>query len=1022
MLKIVLGRISSGKTYAVIDEIGKRINSSLPSVLIVPDRVTYNFEQRLCRQNGINGFIDAQVCSFNRFAQNIISYCGKSRKAFLDDCTRLMALRRCISEVSDDFLVFKNASKRKGFTKRCLNMISTLENCGYSHEDLISVIGKLPDGMLKYKLHDTALIYDKYSALLEKGYTDNSDRLACACALLPEYEPLKSSVVYIDGFDVFTSRLYSFIGGLIKECDVVIALSSSLGEKDREAYEIHETTLKKIIALAKEADIEYKIEYVHGADREKSDEIRFTEDNFYSSSPKAYSGTAENISFNYFQSPEDEVYFVARDIAKKVRSGARFRDFAVLCGDSEKYSPLVSGIFARLEIPVYTDKKHDITSHPVALYLFSLFSLITSGFPPEAVCDMLLSSLTSFSRDECDRFISFIREAGIRGNEIENGLSFMRGDEEKQADFAVLRERLIEPIKEFKVRIYGAKTAREMSGICYDFLTRQEIYQRIDSLVDKYENMGEYGLSDVSSQLWNTAIRLLEDAADIFEDDTVTVSEFAEALREGFNATLISTIPSVLDSVTFGSLEAAREQGVTDTYIIGTNDGIIPAVFNDERLVTVKEGELLAQLGFELAHSAGTEDARMRYNMYSAFCSPKSRLTVSCPIFSSSGSALAPSYVFSRFFSLFPENKPVSHKKLTSEEILESPYTKDELILAAAKDKITSPRAQAIFESSSEEFDTVRFIKEKNESISPEVAKALYSNTLSVSRLESFSVCPLAHFIQSGLKPNEIKEYAFDFRDCGNVFHSTLERFVKQTADKSCLTREECTEIAEKIFDEEAEKVHFGAMTATSRQRAFNKILKNTATQCAWKINGQLEFFEPLGTEIHFGHGDIPPIKVETDYGTLYLKGFIDRADKAEKNGKTYIRVVDYKTGTEKFDRNIDGKHLQLAVYMNALLNANEAHPAEAFYMLLNDEKIALSGIYSTDFEQESELGKNSGLDEENFIGYLNKTNEKVLELANGMLSGNINADSENGGCRYCTFAPVCGKRINTETEVSDSE
>ena len=1016
MLRIIRGRISSGKTHAIIDEIGKRIENSLPSVLIVPDRVTYNFEQRLCRQNNINGFIDAQVYSFNRFAQNVISYCGKGRKTFLDDCTRLMALRRCISEVSDGFLVFKNASKRKGFTKRCLNMISTLENCGYSYADLISVTEKLPDGMLKYKLHDTALIFDKYSALLEKGYTDNSDRLACARALLPEYEPIKNAVVYIDGFDVFTSRLYSFIGGLIKECDVVIALSSACDRNDREAYEIHETTLKKIIALAKDENVDYKTEYSGNTDNEKSEEIRFIENNFYSVSPEKYNGKAENVSLDYFQSPEDEVYFVARDIAKKVREGARYRDFAVLSGDTEKYSPIVNNVFSRLEIPVYTGKKHDIASHPVALYLFSLFSCITSGFPPEAVCDLLLSSLTGFTRDECDRFISFIREAGIRGSEIERGLAFKRGSEEKQADFAVLRERLVEPIKEFKVRLNSAKTAREMSGICYDFLTEQGIYGRIDSLVDKYENMGEYSLSDVSSQLWNTAIKLLEDVADIFEDDCLTVSEFAETLREGFTSTLISTIPSVLDSVTFGSLEAAREQGVTDTYVIGANDGIIPAIFNDERLVTVKEGEILAEKGFELAHSAGTEDARMRYNMYSAFCSPKTRLTVSCPIFSSSGSPLAPSYVFSRFENLFPKNKPVSHRPLTNGEILENPYTKDELILAAAKDKIVSERSKAIFEDSADDFDTIRFIKEKSESIPPEITKLLYSSTLSVSRLESFAQCPLAHFIECGLKPEEIKDYSFNQLDMGNVFHSTLERFVKETAKNKDMDREECAGVTEKIFDEETEKVHFGAMTATSRQRAFNKLLKNIAAECAWKVKNQLASFEPIGTEIQFGRENIPPIEVETDYGSLYLTGKIDRADKAEKDGDTYIRIVDYKTGKVDFNKDRE-KHLQLAVYMNALLNAEKARPAEAFYMLLSDGNVKLSGIYSTDFESESELGKNSGKSEESFIEYLNSVNETVCALANDMFSGNIKADSEKGGCRYCTFAPVCGKRAKKGDE-----
>lgn len=1020
MLKIILGRISSGKTEKIIDVIGERIKKSQSSVLIVPDRVTYNFEQRLCSQLNVNGFIDAEVCSFNRFASNILSYCGKGRKIFSDDCMRMMMLRRCINASFDSFLLFKSASKRKGFVKRCLNMISTLENCGYSPKDIFAVAETLPDGVLKYKLHDTALIYEKYIELLSHGYTDNSDRLLSAQNALGECDFLSETVIFIDGFDVFTSRLLSFITALMNKCDVVIALSSSCGESDRDAYEIHENTLKKIVSAAKENNVEIKYEFASLTGKTKSDEINFIANNFFSPVQNYFQQECKNISLTYYRNLEDEVYSVARQIARDVRSGMRYKDIAVLCGDTNKYSPTVSTVFSRLSLPVYTDTDHDIASHPVALYIFSLFKCITSGFSPAVTEDMLLSSLTSFSRDECDRFISYMRETGITSHTIEYGCNLAQNSSEKQADFENLRQRLVTPVKQLKNKLLNAKAAREMAELCYGFLQSENIYEKLDFLAEKYENAEEYRLSDITSQLWNTACKLLEDASEIFGDGKISVSEFASAIQEGFNATSLSTIPSVLDCITFGSLEGAREQNVLVTYILGANEGVIPAIYTDERLVTVKESEILTEQGLELAHSIGTEDARIRYSMYSAFCSPKNSLRISCPLTSSSGASLSPSYIFSRFTALFPTLKVSTPAPISPFDVLNEPFTKEELVLAAAKDKLSSQMSRTLLSLFEEEndFGTVKFISSnKNEGISPLVAKELFSSAVSVSRLEDFAQCPLYHFLESGLRPERIKDYTVDSIDRGNVFHTVLERFVKE--EKSVENRCECNRITSKIFDEEAEKIHYGAMCSTSRQRNFNKVLKNIISACAWRIKEQMTDFKTLGSEVRFGYGSVPPLKVETKYGTLKLKGSIDRADVMEKDGKVYLRVVDYKSSEEKFDnKNIEnGTQLQLTVYMNVLISAykNNALPAEAFYMALTEKEPKNNGIGITD----SPTDISNKITVEEFCELLDKTDSTVKRLSEEMLSGDIQACTDSKKCKYCRYVAVCGKK---HEEDKDSE
>ncbi len=1024
VLTIITGRIASGKTQMLIDRIGKRIANNAKSVLIVPDHVTYNFEQRLCAQLHINGFIDAEICSFNRLASNIIQYCGDGRKIFLDDCGKAMVMRSCILQAEPQLTIFKNASRRKGFCQRCLNMISTLENCGYSYTDLEATAEKLDPSVLKYKLNDTALIYKKYTEILDSGYTDNADRLKKAQGMISQYQPFKNCEIFIDGFDVFTSRLYSFIAELMQHCSVTVALSSAPDAADKSAYEIHTQTLKKLLALAKENNIACKITQTTSPGAIKSPEIHFIQDAFYASPAPKYSDTCQNIHLNFYRTALDEVTDTAKNIALKVRSGARYKDFCVLCNDMEKYSPIVQSVFTRYEIPVYTDIKHDIASHPVAMYLFSALKCCQSGFSPEYVLDYVRSGLTPLDRDESDRLASFINDMGIKNYELENGLFYLRGDEMRQADFDLLREKLILPLKEFGLNLKKAASARDKAACCYTFMQQQEVYPRITELVEEYESLGFFSLADITAQLWNIAVKLLEDISGLLENHPLSLEEFTDTLFEGFLASPAATIPSVLDCVTFGDLKAAKEQTHRHAFILGTNDGVIPAVYIDDRLVTPEESNILLENGMELAHSATTEDARIRYDIYAAFSCPYDSLTVSCPLFSFSGAPLRPSYLFKRFKFLFPGLTETVKDQDSVENTLSEPLTPAQTMLAMALDKVRSQKARAVFdylarnnETIKQKFDVLVYeMKEKQTQISPLLAAKIFSpqKAVSISRLEAYAKCPYAHFIRYGLNPQQQESYAVTAADIGNVFHSTLEDFTRALihAEKQ-LTREECYAAAGNFFEKHIPSVHFGAMISTSRQRVLNQNLKTLICQSAWAVKNQLGNFIPLGEEISFGYGKNAPLTLSTDFGILTLKGKIDRADKLEENGNVYLRIIDYKSGNHPYREAAleSGEDIQLMIYMNALLSrfGPNAVPAGAYFMQLQEETNENASLLSGPTLDKFAKDDKKSVTGEQFSSLLQTAADTAQRLASGILSGKIQASPLEDACRYCPYGALCG-------------
>ena len=239
------------------------------------------------------------------------------------------------------------------------------------------------------------------------------------------------------------------------------------------------------------------------------------------------------------------------------------------------------------------------------------------------------------------------------------------------------------------------------------------------------------------------------------------------------------------------------------------------------------------------------------------------------------------------------------------------------------------------------------------------------------------------------------------------MLHSTLETFTKENSNED-LSRKECYEKASEIFDILLPTVHYGAMLSTERQKAFNNLLKKIACEGAWKIKELLKEFSVIGEEISFGTEKYPPIEIETDYGTIYLKGKIDRADKLERDGNVYLRIIDYKSGKKSFSlKNVEnGTDLQLAIYMKALLSYyKNGIPAAAQYMQITEN--TFSGPELKDFAEK-------GITLNAFSDILETAKSKASELSKNMLSGNIEAE-KTSACAYCDFSAICGIKHKKE-------
>jgi ATP-dependent helicase/nuclease subunit B len=108
--------------------------------------------------------------------------------------------------------------------------------------------------------------------------------------------------------------------------------------------------------------------------------------------------------------------------------------------------------------------------------------------------------------------------------------------------------------------------------------------------------------------------------------------------------------------------------------------------------------------------------------------------------------------------------------------------------------------------------------------------------------------------------------------------------------------------------------------------------------------------FQPMFFELGFGWGKaLPPVEVTQEDITLSVSGFVDRVDGWLKDGRLYLKVVDYKTGRKSFDFTDiwNGLGLQMLLYLFALedhgklLGQEEVIPVGVLYLPARDAVIS---------------------------------------------------------------------------------
>ena len=1018
-IRFIYGRSGTGKSEFCINSIEENLKQDRENklILIVPEQYTFVTENKILKYIGEKALLRTQVLSFKKMSREVFDECGGRVKEIIKESGKNMLIHKVLNENIYDLDYFKKISREQGFNEIVSEMIKEFKKYNVDIETLHNIDEKIEEPELAQKLKELSVIYEAFNSKMHEKYIDGDDELTLLNKKLLECDIYKGAEIWIDEFTTFTPQQMETIRLLAKRCKRVnITLCMENREFDKENQDITDVfnsiknTENKILKMMKENNIAYdKPIDLNGYEPyrfKNSKELAHIEKYFFTYPFNEYKKKCSRISLYKANNVYDEVDRVAKSIVSLVRDKKyRYRDISVVCRNIEDYEKITSVIFKDYNIPYFLDKKIQLLSNPLIILITSAFEILLKNWSYESVFKYLKTGLTGIDRAYIDKLENFVLEYGIKGykwtgKEIISEEWFNGNNEElttEKIEISELMEEVRAPLLRFHNKISKNTKVRDICKAIYDFLIDIDVLKRINDWIDKFEELGLEDKVREYSQVEEFVINILDQAVDVMGDEVVDSYEFFKILNSGFTNEEIGIIPVALDQVNIGDVARIKGREVKVLYIVGINDGVLPAGKKDEGILSDKERETLKEAGIELASTTRSKVFEEQFLIYTALTMSSDYLMLSYPMADFEGKSLRPSIVISRMKKIFPyiqEQSAIydlSVKKDKLNRIIAPIPAFNELILALRRDFDKEgieeywPEVYNWFKDNSNYKDKVQNIfKGLNYSnVGDKVAKKklrkLYQDDMgklvfSVSRLEKYAECPFSYFIQYGLKAKNRKVYEFTPPDLGSFVHDVLDSFTVKVKDEGMLWSElnnnKCRQIVDELIDKKLKEETNSILNSSKRfkylAKRFKRVITKSVSVIAEQI-GQGEF-EVFKTEFNFGNrntGEAIVLELEENE-QIYLQGRIDRIDTLDLDGQTYIRIVDYKTGAKKFDLNelYYGLQMQLLVYLDALIKNSkyilekQVRPGAVLYFKIDDPIIKSKKEMTTE-EVEREVLEN---------------------------------------------------------------
>jgi len=896
----ILISLSSDKIY---ERLVRDLKSYRSVCLIAPEQYLFETERNMYRELGGRAISGINITGFSKIASDIV---GRFEpKLYADDVVKQAAMYKTLTRLSPRLKYYKGFGAAK-FARRMLDLAADLKSSGISPSDLRSAVENSDVFFeeLMIKTADIAEIYQAYCESLNAEFADKLDDLGKAADLIRENGCFDGTAVFIYEFDGFSKSQINFLKAVsdsAKSLSVFLRTDCEKSEK-RELF-----AMNSLIAKL----------------RREFPDCEIT----------ALGGEPNNPETELYAA--DDVYRECEFIAAKIRElitkgGYACNDIGVLAADPS-ITPELRNAFAEYGISAFADLPEPILRRPLTRFIITaleaatletdkILAFVRSGFARIPTAGKP-GKTKRISKRNMDLLEKYARKWNLTKREW--GRKFPESNADLNS-IEPLRALIVEPLVKLK------RAADDAPG---DLITEAVFEFLVDTMQLQRSVIGFCRLAgakkaDEYRQLWDLIVGVFESLHMSLKDIQMTLSGYAELLREVFSSVNIALPPQGIDAVTVGDPERSRMNRMKAVFISGANLGLFPksiALTTGE--FSGKELETLAENRIEIR---GRREERYNFERYvagKAMTMPSEKLFISAPRKNAA-------WEETRLSPIFFENggkKVINTADLPLSFRASTIKSARRLLAETQNPKLKAALIQAGDDTAELIMNPVTY----EHKLSPETAKKIMSfETLSPTRLETLALCRFRYFCKYGLSP-EIPEFKNDDEpgamERGNIIHYCLDRALREYKDDYsaflAASDFELGILAENLIAEYREFKLPRGYAESPRQRHILGSFKTGIVSMLKSIRADFDpnntGFAPRGFER----------KVDFPFAGTRILGKIDRIDVLTDGGKAYARIIDYKSGGKELDlpSAYYGLDTQMLLYLYAV--SGEFEPAAAFYM-----------------------------------------------------------------------------------------
>ena len=1073
-IRLIYGKSGTGKSEYILKEISKLIEKEEKIYIITPEQFSFTLETKLLETVKQDSVINAEVLTFNRMAYRVKSEIGGVIKTDLSAYGKSMIIYDILDKNKKDLKLLGKSAKNIDIISR---LITEIKTHSITIQDIENAIQKEDDIYLKSKLQDILCIYIKFEKRIQDNYIDENDKLTILANQLTYTNMFKNTIIYIDEFVGFTPQEYKVMLKLLevaKQINITICTDSLIQSQNKEndIFYTNKKTVSKIIDLANSNGIQIENSiYLDKCYRFKNNELKHLEGNLYKTPYNRYTGQINNINLFLSANSYSEIEHIAEEITQIVRDeGIRYKDISIITKNVENYAGLVKAIFDKYDIPVFIDKKKDLSQNTLIKYILAILEIFAKNWSFEAVINYIKLGFCDITDEEIFKIENYARHWGIKYNKWYSR-DWTIGDEDIK-ELNRIRKIIVQPLLDFKNKLENKKTVIQITKALYEFLIENGIKNKLKEKAEEIRT--EY----ISS--WNLLMEILDEIVLIFGEEQMNFDKYSQTIKIAFSENNLGTIPVSQDQIVVGDVNRSRSKKTKIAFIIGLNDGIFPSANREEGFINDNDRENLKEKGIVLAKTTKENIYEENFNIYKAFTTAEERLYLSYTSTSNDGNALKPSTLIYKIKKIFP-NLQEQSDIIEKQDIITNQKATFEKLLVKLREKEDGKEINHIwyqiykiyYENEQWRERLEKAIKAENytnnpEKITKENLQNMYGDTIftSISRLEQYKKCPFSFYLKYGLNINEKDTFQIQNIDTGTFMHETIDTFFGKIQDEGInikeITEEQLERIVKEIIEEKLKLNKNYIFTSSAKFRTLTSRLTRVLIKSMKYIveSIQKSDFEIWGHEIEFGKvGGYPAIEIKLDDGKkVEITGKIDRVDVLKTNDGQYVRIIDYKSSVK--DINLDevmaGLQIQLLTYIDAVTKIEDFMPAGVLYFNLIEpvikanknttkqeieeqikKQFKMKGIIISDIniirkmDKELEKGasnlvpvyidskdniseaKSSCASIEEFKQLQEYTIKTIKEISKEIFEGNISISpyykDKKTGCDYCNYKSICG-------------